>query len=140
MFITQEDFKVVASEATVKAISQADDANAGNAIEEAIDEVSGYLRPKYDCQRIFAAEGDGRSRQLVMYTADIALYNMMAALPQRMGSEVRKERYDRAIKWLEGVQAGRIVPDLPLATDDEGNAVASGGILAYGNGPDRHSW
>ena len=28
------------------------------------------------------------------------------------GGYRRKERYDRAIKWLEGVQAGRIVPDL----------------------------
>ena len=36
-----------------------------------------------------------------------------------MGTEVRKERYDRSIKWLEGVQAGKIVPDLPLATDEE---------------------
>ena len=39
-----------------------------------------------------------------------------------MGSEIRKERYDRAIKWLEGVQAGRIVPDLPVAVFDEGTA------------------
>ena len=51
MFITQEDFKVVASEAALKVITQADDANADNAIQEAMEEIAGYLRPKYDCRR-----------------------------------------------------------------------------------------
>lgn len=140
MFITKEDFKVVASDAALKVIMQDDSQNADNAIQEAIDEMGGYLRPTYDCNKIFAAEGDERSRQLVMYAADIALYNMVAAMPQRMGIEIRKERYDRAIKWLEGVQAGKIVPNLPLATDADGNELPTGGVLAYGNGPDRHSW
>ncbi len=140
MFITQEDFKVVASEAALKVISQDDTANIENAILEAQEEVAGYLRPKYDTDKVFSTEGDSRNRQLVMYTADIALYNLIAAQPQRMGSEVRKERYDRAVKWLEGVQAGKIVPDLPLAVDEEGEAVSPGGILAFGSGPDNHSW
>ena len=139
-FITQEDFKVVSSEASLKAITGADPDNISNAIAEAQEEVAGYLRPKYDTDRIFATEGDGRNRQLVMYTADIALYNMIASLPNRMGYETRKERYERAIKWLEGVQAGKIVPDLPIATDDTGSDISQGGVLAYGNGPDHHSW
>ena len=140
MFITQEDFKVVASEAALKVITQADDANANNAIQEAVEEIAGYLRPKYDCDKVFSAIGNDRNRQIVMYAADIALYNMIAAQPQRMGSDVRKERYERAIKWLEGVQAGKIVPDLPIATDETGSDISQGGVLAYGNGPDRHSW
>lgn len=139
-FITQEDFKVVSSEASLKAITGADPDNVSNAIAEAQEEVAGYLRPKYDTDRIFATQGDERNRQLVMYTADIALYNMTASLPNRMGYETRKERYERAVKWLEGVQAGKIVPDLPAATDESGNDISQGGVLAYGNGPDRHSW
>ena len=139
-FITQEDFKVVSSEASLKAITGADPDNISNAIAEAQEEVAGYLRPKYDTDRIFSTEGNGRNRQLVMYTADIALYNMIASLPNRMGYETRKERYERAVKWLEGVQAGKIVPDLPVATDESGNDISHGGVLAYGNGPDRHSW
>ena len=139
-FITQEDFKVVSSESSLKAITGADPDNISNAIAEAQEEVAGYLRPKYDTDRIFATEGNGRNRQLVMYTADIALYNMIASLPNRMGYETRKERYERAIKWLEGVQAGKIVPDLPIATDETGSGISQGGVLAYGNGPDRHSW
>ena len=45
-----------------------------------------------------------------MYTCDIALYHMSASMPQKMGSEIREVRYKRAIKWLEGVQAGGIIP------------------------------
>ena len=140
MFITTEDFRVVASDTSLKALSQADQTNIDNAIAEAVEEVAGYLRPKYDCDRIFAQEGKGRNRQVVMYTADIALYNLSASLPQRMGYDTRLERYERAIRWLEGVQAGKIVPDLPLETGDDGTPTSMGGVLAFGNGPDNHSW
>lgn len=139
-FITKEDFKVVSSEASLKAITGASQDNIDNAIAEAQEEVAGYLRPKYDTEKIFAMEGNLRNRQIVMYTADIALYNMTASLSNRMGYETRQERYERAIKWLEGVQAGKIVPDLPILTDEIGNELSQGGVLAYGNGPDRHTW
>ena len=139
-FITKEDFKVVSSEASLKAITGASQDNIDNASAEAQEEVAGYLRPKYDTEKIFAMEGNLRNSQIVMYTADIALYNMTASLPNRMGYETRQERYERAIKWLEGVQAGKIVPDLPILTDEIGNEQSQGGGLAYGNGPDRHTW
>ena len=92
-FITKEDFKVVSSEASLKAITGASQDNIDNAIAEAQEEVAGYLRPKYDTEKIFAMEGNLRNRQIVMYTADIALYNMTASLPNRMGYETRQERY-----------------------------------------------
>lgn len=139
MFITEEDYKVVIGDNALKVISQAEEANRTNAEAEAQEEISGYLRPKFDCTAIFSAEGDKRNRLIVMYTCDIALYHMASAMPQKMGSEIRKERYDRAIKWLEGVQAGKIVPDLPLAVDEEGNT--TGGSFLYGSEPQlRHNW
>ena len=122
MFIDKEDYKVVIGEAALKVISQADPQNVSNAEVEAIEEVSSYLRPVYDTKAIFEAEGEERNRLIVMYTADIVLYHLVSSQPQRMGVEIRKERYDRAIKWLEGVQAGKIVPDLPTATFDEGTS------------------
>ena len=140
MFVTEEDYRVVVGDSALRVISQASAENRANAELEAMEEIAGYLRPKYDTQAIFQAEGEARNRLIVMYTADIALYNMTASLPNRMGYETRKERYERAVKWLEGVQAGKIVPDLPVATDESGNGISQGGVLAYGNGPDRHSW
>jgi phage gp36-like protein len=120
MFITDEDYKVVIGEAALNVVTQASKETRTGAEAEAQEEISSYLRPTYDVEAIFSAEGDERNRLIVMYTADIALYHMTASQPQRMGSEVRKERYDRAIKWLEGVQAGKIVPDLPRPTEEDG--------------------
>ncbi len=122
MFIDTEDYKVVIGDAALKVVSQSSPENIANAEAEAIEEISGYLRPVYDTAAIFAATGNNRNRLIVMYTADIALYHLTASQPQKMGSEIRKERYERAIKWLEGVQAGRIIPDLPLAAGDDGSA------------------
>lgn len=88
---------------------------------------------------MFSAEGEKRNRLVVMYAADIALYHMIAAMPQKMGSEIRKERYERAVKWLEGVQAGKIIPDLPLATDEDGTT--TGDLLIFGSQKQlRHNW
>jgi phage gp36-like protein len=118
MFLSDEDYKVVIGDAALKVISQTSDDNRRNAELEAIEEISGYLRPAFDTNAIFAASGNDRNRLVVMYTADIAIYHMIASQPQKFGSEIRKERYERAIKWLEGVQSGKIIPDLPAPDDD----------------------
>lgn len=139
MFITEEDYKVVIGDTALKVISQVSAENRTNAEAEAREEISGYLRPKYDCEAVFTAEGDGRNRLIVMYTCDVALYHMSASQPQKMGAEIREERYKRAIEWLEGVQAGKILPDLPLAVDEDGEP--SGGMFAYSSQkPLRHNW
>ncbi len=133
MFITEEDYKVVIGESALKVISQTSEENRANAEQEAQEEISGYLRPMYDCEAVFAAEGNGRNRLIVMYTCDIALYHMSAAMPQKMGSEIREERYKRAIEWLEGVQAGKILPDLPVAVDEDGTP--TGDMFVYSSQP-----
>ena len=139
MFITEEDYKVVVGDTALKVISQTSQDNRANAELEAREEISGYLRPKYDCAAVFAAEGDDRNRLVVMYTCDIALYHMSAAMPQKMGAEIREDRYKRAIEWLEGVQAGKIIPDLPLAVDDDGEP--TGGMFTYSSQKQlRHNW
>lgn len=139
MFITDEDYKVVIGDHALKVVSQVNEENRANAETEAVEEIAGYLRPKYDTKAIFAATGEERNRLVVMYTCDIALYHMSASAPQKMGMEIRKERYERAIKWLEGVQAGKIVPNLPLAIDKDGNPV--GFPMVYGAQKKlRHNW
>ena len=139
MFVTDQDYKIVIGEQALKVVSQVSQENRANAETEAVEEISGYLRPKYDTNAVFSATGTGRNRLVVMYTCDIALYHMAASTPQKMGMEIRKERYERAIKWLEGVQAGKIVPDLPLATDEQGMPVAPT-IVCGSQKPLRHNW
>ena len=130
MFITDNDYKVVIGEQALKVISQASAENRATSEKEAREEISGYLRPVYDCNAIFSATGDSRNQQIVMYACDIALYNMASSMPQKMGMEIRKERYERAVKWLEGVASGKIVPDIPRAVDESGQP--SGGLITYG--------
>lgn len=138
MFIDKEDYRVVIGEAALKVISQYSPKNIANAEAEAIEEIAGYLRPVYDTNMVFSVGGDDRNRLIVMYTADIVLYHLTASQPQKMGSEIRKERYERAIKWLEGVQASKIIPDLPLLVSEDGS---SGFGTSFHSSPKlRHDW
>ena len=140
MFVTDEDYRVVIGEAALKVVSQTSAEIRANAEREAMEEIAGYLRPVYDTETAFKAEGDNRNRLIVMYACDIALYHMTAAMPQKMGSEIRKERYERAIKWLEGVQAGKIIPALPVATDTATGEPSGTGVVWHSQKPLRHNW
>ena len=139
MFITEEDYKIIIGESALKVVSQTDPAIRENAELVAQQEIAAYLRPKYDTEAIFSAEVTHRDAIIVTYVCDIALYHMVAAMPQKMGTEIRKERYERAIKWLEGVQAGKIIPDLPIKTDQQGNPESQG--ITFSSQPKlRHNW
>lgn len=141
MFLTDQDYAVVIGESALRVFSQVSTDNRHAAEAEAREEMASYLRPKYDVQAIFATEGEARNRLLVMYCVDIALYHLAASAPQKMGSDIRRERYERAIRWFEGVARGTIVPDLPLATamTEDGSAPLSGFI--YGTQPPlNHNW
>lgn len=138
MFITDEDYRVVIGDENLKVLSRSSAETRYNSELEAIEEISGYLRPKYDCFSIFSAEEDDRNRLIVMRTVDIALYHLSASLPMKMGHEIRKERYDRAIEWLEDVRSGKISLDLPLA--DENDTTLSSGTIFHSEPRLRHNW
>lgn len=138
MFLVNEDFYTVIGDAALKVISQASDSNIDAAQLEAIEEISGYLRPVYDTDAIFSKTGEDRNWLIVMYAVDITLYHLSASQPQKMGAEVRKERYERAVKWLEGVQAGKIVPNLPLKEAEHASSVFGTSFLS--SPKLRHDW
>ena len=119
MFLMEEDY-IVASKDALNVLQQSSKENRERAERMAIEEVSGYLRSRYDVKRVFAATGTERNDVVVMRTCDVALYHLSAWLPGKMGGEIRKERYEFALKWLEGVQAGKITPDLPTVTGEDG--------------------
>lgn len=119
MFLTTEDY-VVASSTALNVLQQCSEDKRLAAERMAIEEISGYLRSRYDVKKIFAATGDARNDLVVMRTCDVALYHLSSWLPNKMGHEIRKERYELALKWLEGVQAGKITLDLPTVTGEDG--------------------
>jgi len=132
MFLTEEDY-ITTSDAALAILQQSKPGNREKAEKSAIDEISGYLRERYDIKKIFTATGDARSEMIVMRTTDISLYHLVSWLPQKMGYEIRKERYERAIKWLSDVQTGKIMPGLPTLTGPDGEEDA-GNPIRFGAG------
>jgi phage gp36-like protein len=132
MFLNLEDYIVVSSEA-LKVVEQCKTENRERAEKTAIEEISGYIRERYDLVKIFSTTGEDRNAVIVMYACDIALYHLVSSVPGRGGYEIRKERYDRAIKWLEGVQKGAIMPGLPTLTGENGEQDINNPIK-YGTG------
>ena len=119
MFLTEEDY-IVASNTALSVLQQCSQDKRETAERMAIEALSGYLRSRHDVKKIFAATGNGRNSVVVLRTCDVALYHLSAWLPNKMGHEIRLERYELALKWLEGVQAGKITPDLPTVTGEDG--------------------
>jgi phage gp36-like protein len=121
MFLTTSDYTTVVDAEAFALIYRGDAAKLAAAEGYAVEEISSYLRSRYDVAAAFAARGGSRNRQLVMATCDVALYHLVTWLPKRTGYEVRKERYERTIEWLVSVQAGKASPDLPPLVDSSGN-------------------
>ena len=138
MFINDQDYKTVIGEQALKVVSQVSSENRRIAEQQAIEEIAGYLRPIYDTVEIFQMQGEDRNKLIVMYTCDIAIYHMAASTPQKMGMDIRKERYERAVKWLEQVQAGKVMPDLPRTQQHDGTQQT---YFKYGSQkPLKHNW
>lgn len=119
MFLTENDY-IVASADALTIFQQSTPEKREKAEKMAIEEIAGYLRSRYDTGLIFSAVGDDRNDVIVMHACDITLYHLVSWLPGKMGREIRKERYERAIKWLEEVQSGKVTPDLPTCTGEDG--------------------
>lgn len=116
-FLSTDDFKTVCDPQTLTVINQDDTSNLDRAERYAIEEVSSYLRTRYDVGAAFSKSGTQRNAFLVMVVADVALYHLVSWLPKRIGFEIRETRYNQAIAWLKDVQSGKATPDLPTPTD-----------------------
>jgi len=79
--------------------------------DRAIEEMRCYLDKFYDCDAIFGASGTARNQLVLMMALDIAIYHIFCQHNPYKMSEIRKERYERAVKWLEAVAAAKITID-----------------------------
>lgn len=131
MFITEDDYIQVSADA-LKIVQQATPQNRITAERRATDRITSYLSGRYDMEKAFATTGDNRNFDLVGLVADLALYFMVLSLPQKMGYEIRKEQFEKAIAYLEKVQNGHAVMNLPTLTAPEGGESGSGLSIRYG--------
>lgn len=85
-------------------------------------EIESYLNQKYDVVNIFNKTSTERNPLIVMYMIDIVLYHIHARINPKFIPEIRKDRYDIALMWLDKVSKGQLNPDLPIIDNSDGNS------------------
>lgn len=110
-FIQPEDYDASIHSEILGRLTRDDDAVVEICEDRAIAEMRGYLSARYDVDAIFSAEGTARNQLVLMMAIDIAVYHLFCIHnPQKM-SQIRKDRYDRAVEWLKQVAAFKITID-----------------------------
>ena len=134
-FLTQEELKTHIREEYTELLTRGDETIAEAAIDGAIEEARGYLVNLYDVEEIFAREGKDRNTLLLIFVKDIAVFHLVKMTNSSGYYTHREKIYERAVKWLEGVQAGDIAPNLPRKTDENGEPKA--GLIYASSNPKR---
>lgn len=118
-FITQEDYDASIHREILDALTRSDSAIVEICEDRAVAEMRGYLSGRYDVDAIFSAEGEARNQLVLMLAVDIAVYHLFSIHnPQKM-SQIRKDRYERAVEWLKQVAACKIAIDGASLLPDE---------------------
>lgn len=138
MFLTSEELKSVIYRYQLEEIveiTQDDDTNEDiiqMAIQAAVEEMKSYLNPnnqdrwidgrrRFDIVAIFEATGTARNALILELCKSIAIWYVCRLSNVDIIEEKIKERYDRAITWLEKVtgvgkyaDGPALNPDLPV--------------------------
>lgn len=119
-FITLEDYDASIHKDILDALTRSDDAIIEICEDRAIAEMRGYLGTRYDVDALFAAEGGMRNQLVLMMAIDIAVYHLFCIHNPLKLSQIRKDRYDRAMEWLKQIAAFKITIDrAPLLPEEE---------------------
>ena len=80
----------------------------------------GYLSKRYDCNAIFSAKAEKRNQLILMMVIDIAVYHIFCIHNPQKLSQVRKDRYDRAVEWMKAVSAEEVsIDSAPLLPEED---------------------
>ena len=129
MFLTENDYKTLVSDEDLDIIQNSSEAIRTDAENLAEDEMKGYLRSRYDVDFEFSQTGTERKPALIMYLMDLVLFHLHTRIPGRFLTDSRKDRYEYAIKWLDKVRKGDVVPGLKYKDEaDTGNPISWGNM------------
>lgn len=124
-FILPEDYDASIHAEILDRITRNDSAVVRICEDRAIAEMRGYLGGRYDCDAIFSAREGDRLPLVVMMAVDITVYHLFCLHNPKAMSDIRRERYERAVQWMEGVAAQRISIDgAPRLPDEQVHAKA----------------
>lgn len=90
--------------------------------DRAIAEMKSYLSKTYNTGLIFAMKGHDRHPLILMMAVDIAVYHIFSLHNPYKISQLRKDRYDRAIAWLKSVAKGDVTIEGAPRLDEETQA------------------
>ena len=135
MFLQTDDYRVVCAASDLDIISQSSDDIRRQAEATAKEEVSGYVRSRFDIAEAYAATGEERNPLLVQLTVSIALYYLGMWLPSFMGNDTREVLYNNAIARLRDIQKGAFTPDFPRYTDEDEGGKKQGDAVRFGSMP-----
>ena len=126
-FINPSDYDASIHSEILDAVTRSDESIVEICEDRAISEMKGYLQSRYDCDAIFSATGENRTQLVLMMAIDISLYHLFCAHNPQKLSQMRVDRYNRAMEWLKKVSESKLsIADAPLLPDEERseNAVA----------------
>lgn len=136
MYLTADEISTHLYGEVTDLISRGDSSKLEEAIDAATDEAKGYLSA-YDTDAIFAATGTDRAPVLLLFVKDIAVWHYIQLANPAVEMQLRLDRYEKAVKWLEKVQSGKVVPQLAYkpvtAPDVQNNYVKWGGNIKRRN-------
>lgn len=118
-FLIFEDYKTLIKDDVLQAVMDNDKTIVLEVEQMAQAEMESYLNQRYDVANIFNKIGNSRQPLILMYMIDIVLYHVHARINPKFIPEIRKDRYDIAISWLNKVARGDINPDLPKIENSE---------------------
>jgi len=102
-FVNIKDYDASIHREILDSLTRDDQAIIEICEDRAIAEASSYLSRRYDCDKIFSATGSDRHPLILMFIIDITVYHIFCIHnPQKM-SQIRRDRYDRALTWLQEV-------------------------------------
>jgi len=130
MFLTQTDYKTLIQDHILSQVINDDVELLDQAELMAISEMESYLSARYDTQAIFAATGTNRHQALVMFALDMTIYHLHSRVSPRNISQLREERYNRAIEWLQNVAKGKLNPGLPILKNEDGEQTS---VIKWGS-------
>lgn len=137
MFLNEDDYKAQLKEQALDALTGYNN-NVRTDVElKAQAEMESYLRERYDIVQIFSATGDARNALIKMFMVDIAVYHLFCAIAPRNIPQIRLDRYNAAIKWLDMVRRGQISPGLPAV---QGNNASTGSSIFGSNAANTYGW
>lgn len=130
MFISVQELYTSIYEYQLQQIVEQNNDIALTAIATAEQEVRSYLtsnnlkqwqdgRPRYDVDLIFLAQGENRNALIMQHVKTVAVWYVCQLSNPDIIYEHIKERYDRAIDYLNRVSKGTVTLNLPVLVDSD---------------------